>query len=98
MTVLAHDCANRVRQFFNACDDRNWVEAQRFQEFDSEQDAIIAYVMRCHTGRIAFLLELSPFEYYEPDRLIAVSLLDHENGQKLDHHIEEENWRRLGWT
>jgi hypothetical protein len=98
MTVLTHDSSQRVRQFFKACDDRDWVEARMFQEFDSEQDAVVAYVMRCHTGRIAFLLELSPFEYYEPDRLFALSLLDHESGQKLDGHIEENDWRRLSWT
>jgi hypothetical protein len=74
------------------------MEAQSFQEFDTEHDAVLAYVMRCHTGRKAFLLELSPFEYYEPDRLFALSLLDLESGQTLDHHIEEKNWRRLSWT
>jgi hypothetical protein len=98
MTVLTHDSSQRVRQFFDACDDWNWEEAQMFQEFDTEQDAVVAYVMRCHTGRIAFLLELSPYEYYEPDRLFALSLLDQECGQRLNSQIEENNWRRLSWT
>jgi hypothetical protein len=98
MTVLAHNSGQRVKEFFDACDDRNWIEARMFQEFDAEQDAVVAYVMRCHTGRIAFLLELSPFEYYEPDRLFALSLLDHESGQTLDRHIEENDWRSLSWT
>lgn len=98
MTILTQESSRRVRQFFDACDDRNWEEARRFQEFDAEQDAVVAYVLRCHTGRIAFLLELSPFEYYEPDRLFALSLLDAECGQQLDRQIEENNWRRLSWT
>jgi len=98
MTILAEQRSRRVREFFDACDDRNWEEAQAFQDFDGEQDAVIAYVLRCHTGRKAFLLELSPFEYYEPDRLIAISLLDIECGEKLDRQIDDTNWRRLSWT
>ncbi|MBO0800601.1 MAG: hypothetical protein J2P31_17415, partial [Blastocatellia bacterium] len=98
MTILTQESGRRVRQFFDACDDGDWEEARKFQDFDAEQDAVVAYVLRCHTGRIAFLLELSPFEYYEPDRLFALSLLDVECSQKLDGQIEENNWRRLSWT
>ncbi|MCI0338536.1 MAG: hypothetical protein L0226_13250 [Acidobacteria bacterium] len=98
MTVIDDDCRKRVREFFDACDDRDWQGARMFQEFDADRDAVVAYVMRCETGRIALMLELSPYEYYESDRVFACDVLDDETGRELHRHIAQSNWRRLSWT
>lgn len=98
MTVLGEDRRGRVREFFEACEDREWGEALTFQEFDAKRDAVVAYAMRCHTGRLAVLLERSPFEVYEADRLIACDVLDDASGRELERLIESNSWRRLNWT
>ena len=98
MTVLGEDRRGRVREFFDACEDREWREALAFLEFDAKRDALVAYAMRCHTGRLAVLLERSPIEAYEADRLIACDVLDDASGRELEQLIEQNSWRRLNWT
>ncbi len=95
VTILGEDRRGRVREFFDAVEDGDWKEAQRFQEFDPKRDAVVAYVMKCSGGRIAVLLERSPFELYETDRLIACDVLDEESGRALDRLIAQNDWRRL---
>lgn len=98
MTVLGEDRRGRVREFFDACEDHLWQEAVGFQDFDAKRDAIVAYALRCSRGRIAVLLERSPFEVYESDRLIACDVLDDASGRELETLIAQTDWRSLNWT
>jgi hypothetical protein len=98
MTVLGEDRRGRVREFLDACEDREWEEAIGFQEFDDKRDAIVAYAMRCSTGRLAVLIERSPVGSYEPDRLIACDVIDEAEGRRLEGLIDQNDWRRLNWT
>jgi hypothetical protein len=98
VTVFEEGKRERVREFLAACDDRNWEEARRFQEFDPQQDAIVAYAFRCRTKRLAFVIERSPYWEYESDRLIACDTLDEASGQSLERVIARSSWRRLSWT
>ncbi len=98
MTSLSEDRRGRVREFLDACEDHLWREASGFQDFDDKRDAIVAYALRCAAGRIVFLLERSPSEAYEPDRLIACETLDEASGRELEALIAPTDWRRLNWT
>jgi hypothetical protein len=98
VTVLGEDRRGRVREFLDACEDRLWEEAVAFQDFDARRDAIVAYALRCSRGRIAVLLERSPSEVYESDRLIACDVLDEASGRELETLIAQTDWRRLNWT
>lgn len=51
--------------------------------------------MRCHTGKVALLLERSPFEAYEADRLIACDVLPENNGSQLSTMVAPNEWRRM---
>jgi hypothetical protein len=95
VTILGEDRRGRVREFFDAVEDWDWEEAQKFQEFDPKRDAVVAYVVKCSGGRMAVLLERSPFEHYETDRLIACDMIDEESGRELDGMIARNDWRRL---
>jgi hypothetical protein len=97
VTILVEEKRGRVKEFFEACEERQWEEAQRFQEFDPQRDAIVAYALRCATNRLAFVMERSPFEVYESDRLVACDVLDEASGQRLEQIIARNNWRRLSW-
>lgn len=98
VTVLGQDRRGRVREFLDACEDHLWEEAVTFQDFDARRDALVAYALRCHTGRIIVLLERSPSEAYESDRLIACDVLDEASGRELESLIAQPDWRRLNWT
>jgi hypothetical protein len=98
VTVLGEDRRGRVREFFDACEDRDWEGVRQFQEFDPRRDAVVAYAVRCRAGRIALAIERSPFEGYEADRLIACDVLEEESGQELNGLIAENDWRRMSWT
>jgi hypothetical protein len=98
VTVLADEPKERVRDFIEACEDQRWEDAQRFQDFDRQNDAIVAYVMRCNTGRLSILLERSPFEVYESDRLFSCNVLNEISGRRLERLVSSNDWRRLHWT
>lgn len=98
VTVLADQQQNRARDFIEACEEHRWEEARRYQEFDNQSDALVAYAMRCNTGRLTLLLERSPFEVYEPDRLIACNVLDETSGERLERLVARNDWRSLHWT
>ena len=95
VTVLADQQKHRAMNFIEACEEHRWEEARRFQEFEKDRDALVAYAMRCHTGRLTLLLERSPFEVYEPDRLIACNVLDETSGDRLERLVARNAWRRL---
>lgn len=98
VTVFTDEKRGRVKEFFEACEDRRWEEARRFQEFDPKRDAIVAYALRCATNRLALVIERNPVEVYEPDRVIACDALDETSGRRLECFIAQNNWRRLNWT
>jgi hypothetical protein len=98
VTVFGEELKSRVREFFNACEDRDWEEVRRFQEFDSKRDAVVAYALKCRNGGMAMVFERSPFDDFEADRLIACEVLDEGSGQRLDSMIDQGEWRRLSWT
>ncbi len=96
VTILGENRRGRVREFLDACEEHWWAEAEKFQEFDPKRDAIVAYAMRCSSGRMALLIERSPCEAYESDRLIACDVLDEASGRELEKLIQAPDWRRLG--
>lgn len=98
VTVFGEERKGSVREFFNACEDRDWEEVRRFQEFDAKRDAVVAYALKCRTGGMAMVFERSPFDDYEADRLIACEVLDEGSGERLDRMIAQGDWRRLSWT
>ncbi|MDX2031836.1 MAG: hypothetical protein SF339_14270 [Blastocatellia bacterium] len=95
VTVLNDQQRKRAMTFIDACEEHRWEEARRFQEFEKDRDALVAYAFRCHTGRLTLLLERSPFEVYEPDRLIACNVLDETSGERLERLVSRSDWRRL---
>lgn len=97
VTVLADDRNGRVKEFLRAVEDHRWPEVQQFQEFDARRDAIVAYALQCKSGRVAALLERSPTELYEADRLIACDVLDEESGTVLRKLVPSNDWRRLSF-
>jgi hypothetical protein len=98
VTVLADHEAHRALEFIDACEDHRWEDARRYQEFDHENDALVAYALRCNTGRLSLLLERSPFEAYELDRLFCCNVLDVTSGERLERIVAPNDWRRLYWT
>jgi hypothetical protein len=58
-------------------------------------DALVAYALHCRTGKMVALLERSPFEEYEADRLIACDLLGEESGQRLKAMVPTGDWRKM---
>ena len=98
VTVFADEKRGRVKEFLEACEERRWEEARRFQEFDPAHDAIVAYAVRCATNRLAFVIERSPSELYEADRVIACDVLYERDSQRLENLIAQSDWRRLIWT
>jgi hypothetical protein len=95
VTVFGAEKRGRVRELLEACDDRLWEEAHGFQEFDPKRDAIVAYAVRCRSGRLAYVIERSPSETYESDRLIACDALDEASGRRLEQILAQTSWRRL---
>ena len=95
VTVLADQQKHRAMNFIEACEEHRWEEARRFQEFEKDRDALVAYAVRCNTGRLTLLLERSPFEVYESDRLIACNVLDETSGYRLERLVARNDWRRL---
>jgi hypothetical protein len=95
VTVLAEQEVRRAMRFIEACEDHRWEEARRFQDFEADRDALVAYAMRCNTGRLTLLLERCPFEFYESDRLIACNVLDEASGDRLERLVARSEWRRL---
>ncbi|HMX27565.1 MAG TPA: hypothetical protein PKC13_18365, partial [Blastocatellia bacterium] len=83
------------KQFLSAMEDHRWQEAQQFQEFDSKRDALVAYALQCKSGRMAALIERSPFESYETDRLIVRNVLDEESGQRFKKLVPSADWRKM---
>lgn len=98
VTVFGDDVAARVKEFLAICEEHRWEEVQRFQEFDANRDALVAYAMRCSSGRLAALIERSPYETYESDRLIACDVLDDASGRQLEKLVAQTDWRKLIWT
>jgi hypothetical protein len=98
VTVFAEEKRGRVKEFFEACEERRWEAALQFQEFDPKRDAIVAYALRCATNHLAFVIERNPAELYESDRLIACDALDEDSGRRLEQIIARNDWRKLNWT
>jgi len=95
VTIFAEERGGRVKDFLRACEEHQWAVVQQFQEFDPRRDAVVAYALRCRNGRLASLLERSPSESYEADRLIAVNVLDEDSGKQLSGHVPSGDWRKL---
>ena len=95
VTVFAEERNGRVKEFLRACEEHRWQDAQQFQEFDARHDAVVAYALDCRTGKLATLLERSPFEAYEADRLISCDLLGEESGQQLRAIVPPGDWRKM---
>ncbi|MEO6724625.1 MAG: hypothetical protein ABIP14_04920 [Blastocatellia bacterium] len=95
VTVFAEDRNGRAKDFLRACEEHRWQDAQTFQEFDARRDALVAYALRCPTEKLAALLERSPSEEYEADRLIACDLLSEESGQRLKAIVPASDWRKM---
>lgn len=95
VTVMAEERNGRVKEFLRACEEHQWESVQGFQEYDARRDALVAYAMRCRNGRLAALLERSPSESYEEDRLIACDVLDEATGQRLGILVSPGDWRRM---
>ena len=95
VTVFAEGRNGKVKQFLSAMEDHRWQEAQQFQEFDSKRDALVAYALQCKSGRMAALIERSPFESYETDRLIVRNVLDEESGQRFKKLVPSADWRKM---
>ncbi|MGE0883649.1 MAG: hypothetical protein AB7P14_08905 [Blastocatellales bacterium] len=95
VTVFAEERGGRVKEFLRACEEHQWETVQQFQEFDARRDAVVAYALRCSTGRLVALLERSPFESYEADRLIACDVLDDASGEQLRVIVPPGDWRKL---
>lgn len=95
VTVLDEGRNGKVKQFLGAMEDHRWQEAQQFQEFDAKRDALVAYAMQCKSGRMAALIERSPVEAYETDRLIVRKVLDEETGQQFKKLVPYADWRRM---
>lgn len=98
VTVLGPETRGRVREFFEAGEEQTWEELRKFQEFDKQRDAVVAYALRCSRGGWAVVLERSPVEHYETDRLIACHVADKVSGPRLNRLIAQNDWRRLNWT
>lgn len=98
VTVLDEREAHRALDLIDACEDHRWEDARRFQEFDQQNDALVAYAMRCNTGRMSLLLERSPYDAYELDRLFSCNVLDVTSGERLERTVAPNDWRRLNWT
>jgi hypothetical protein len=95
VTVFAEERNGRAKEFLRACEEHRWQDAQQYQEFDARRDALVAYALRCQTGKMVSLLERSPFEEYEADRLIACDLLNEESGQQLKTMVPAGDWRKM---
>jgi len=95
VTILGDDRKERLRDFFQAGDENRWADLQKFQDFDSKQDAVVAYAVKCPEDKTVFVMERSPSELYEVDRLIACKVLDAEQGADLEKTIPENEWRQL---
>ena len=95
VTVFAEGRNGRVKEFLGAVEDHRWQEAQQFQEFDSKRDALVAYAMQCKSGRMAALIERSPSEAYESDRLIVRNVLDEESGRQFKKLVPSADWRKM---
>ncbi|MGE0127270.1 MAG: hypothetical protein AB7U82_04105 [Blastocatellales bacterium] len=98
VTVFVEEKRGRVKEFFEACEERRWEAVLQFQEFDPKRDAIVAYALRCAASRLALVIERNPAEMYESDRLISCDALDEVSGQRLEQIIAQGNWRKLNWT
>ncbi len=92
---MAEERNGRVKEFLRACEEREWETVQGFQEFDARRDAMVAYAMRCASGRLVALLERSPSENYEEDRLIACDVLDEANSKRMSILVSPGDWRRM---
>ncbi len=95
VTVLGDERTERLKEFFNAIEEYRWEDAQKYQDFDQKRDAVVAYALKCRSGSLALVMERSPSEVYESDRLIACTLIEHENGQLLNRIIPANEWRQL---
>ncbi|QQS48912.1 MAG: hypothetical protein IPM66_09935 [Acidobacteriota bacterium] len=95
VTVLGDDRSGRLKEFFNAIEENRWEDARKYQDFDQKRDAVVAYALKCRTGSLVMVMERSPSEIYETDRLIACTLIDEEHGQSLDRIISANEWRSL---
>jgi len=95
VTIMAEDRNGRVKEFLRACEEHQWETVQGFQEFDARRDAMVAYAMRCSNGRLAALLERSPSENYEEDRLIACDVLDEPTSKRVSILVSPGDWRRM---
>ncbi len=95
VTVMTEERNGKVKEFLRACEEHQWESVQLFQEFDARRDALVAYALRCQNGRLVALLERSPSESYEEDRLIACDVLDEPNSQRLGILISPGDWRRM---
>lgn len=95
VTVFTEERNSRVKDFLRACEEHRWQDAQAFQEFDARRDALVVYALHCPAGRLAALIERSPFGEYEPDRLIACDLLVEESGGRLKAIVPPGDWRKM---
>lgn len=95
VTVFGEETNGRVKEFLRTCEEHQWEQAQQFQEFDAKRDALVSYAFQCSTGRVAALLERSPYETYEADRLIACDVLDEASGAQLKALVAPGDWRKL---
>ena len=95
VTVLTEERNGRVKEFLRAVEEHRWQETQQFQEFDARRDAVVAYALQCKSARLAALLERSPFESYEADRLIACDVLEEESGRQFKKLVPPSDWRKM---
>lgn len=95
VTVMAEERNGRVKEFLRACEEHKWESVQSFQEFDARRDALVAYALRCTKGRLVAVLERSPCESYEEDRLIACDVLDEPTSNSLGILVSPGDWRRM---
>jgi hypothetical protein len=89
---LGEKGANHVTHFFEAIVEKRWIDVGRFQEWDSNKDVVICYVLACPSNQLSVIALKSPVELLEPDRLLYVQSLDEVEGNKMHAAVPEADW------
>jgi hypothetical protein len=63
-TVASEENRARLEEFFNAAKAHDWASLNSFSDWEGSQDDMEAYVVRCSSGGVVFVL-WNPFELFD---------------------------------
>ena len=82
----------RLEDFFKRVQEHDWQSMKSFSDWDATQNDMEAYVVRCASGGVVFVL-WNPYELYESDQLYMREIVSSTEMSEIKNLLKPTSWQ-----